>query len=407
MTGQLAAAVAGGGVAGLTAAVSLAQAGWKVRVLERASAFGEVGAGLALTANAMAALSAVGLAEAVCRAGHTDYADGFQDLAGRWLMRRPGDRADLRAIATLCGIHRQRLHAVLLQAAQSTTDIDLVTGAAVTSVRPGTAGGARAQVCWQEAGAERCAGTDLIVAADGVRSVVRAQLFPGVRPRYSGSTSWRAIVTDTSTGDRLVEMWGPGTEFGALRISPGEVYWYGYFRHPQNAVFGDELAAARDHFRDWSAQVRAMIAATSADRLLRHDVYDLGGGPPRYTCGRIVLIGDAAHAMVPTLGQGAATAVEDGVCVGQLIAAPVAAGGDMAAAMSAFDQARRPRCRQIARLSVLTGRLGCDLGGGWRQTARNRLLPLLPAAAMLKAAAPIVHWTPPSPLTAPRPRPAW
>jgi 2-polyprenyl-6-methoxyphenol hydroxylase-like FAD-dependent oxidoreductase len=188
MTGQLAAAVAGGGVAGLTAAVSLAQAGWKVRVLERASAFGEVGAGLALTANAMAAFSAVGLAEAVRRAGHTDYADGFQDLAGRWLMRRPGDRADLRAIATLCGIHRQRLHAVLLQAAQSTPDIDLITGAAVTSVRPGTAGGARAQVCWQEAGAERCAGTDLIVAADGMRSAVRAQLFPGVRPRYSGST---------------------------------------------------------------------------------------------------------------------------------------------------------------------------------------------------------------------------
>ena len=101
----------------------------------------------------------------------------------------------------------------------------------------------------------------------------------------------------------------------------------------------------------------------------------------------MVFVGDAAHAMLPTAGQGAATALEDGVCVGRMIAAPVAAGGDQAAALAAFDRARRPRCRQIARTAILTARFGCDLGGGWRQPVRNAIFRRLPAGSLVKAGA--------------------
>lgn len=230
------------------------------------------------------------------------------------------------------------------------------------------------------------------MAADGVRSAVRERLFPRVRPRYCGATSWRAVIPDTGSEGRLVQVWAAGTEFGAVRISEREIYWYGYFHQPEGTVFEDELAAAAARFQGWAPWITGLVAATSEDRLMRHDVYHLPDGLATYTRGRVVMVGDAAHAMLPTAGQGASSALEDGVCVGRL----VAAGGDLTAALAAFDQARRPRCRQLARLSLITARLGADLGGGLRQPIRNALLRLTPGAVLGRAGGPIVGWTPPS-----------
>ena len=392
---ELTATVVGGGIAGMASAVALAQAGWRVTVLERAAAFGEVGAGLATTGNGMTALAALGLGEAIGQVAYQTGTAGMQDQAGRWIMRMPDTRSDPTAVTTIWGLQRQRLHGVLRQAAEAAGGVELVTGAEVLSVKPGVPAGDRALVTWRTANTGHRAETALLVAADGVRSAVRAQLFPAVPARYSGSTSWRAVIPDTDSEDRLVQAWGPGTEFGSLRVSPAEIYWYGYFRHPEGAVFPDELAAARERFADWAPWVRALVDATPAERLMRNDVYHLPGGLPAYTSGRVVFVGDAAHAMLPTAGQGAATALEDGVCVGRMIAAPVAAGGDMAAALSGFDRARRPRCRQIARTAIITARFGCDLGGGWRQPVRNAIFRRLPAGQLVKAGQSIVRWTAP------------
>lgn len=235
----------------------------------------------------------------------------------------------------------------------------------------------------------------LILAADGVHSTVRAQLFPGTDSRYSGSTCWRAVIPDTTSDGKLVEVWGPAAEFGALRISDRELYWFGYFRHPEGASFGDELAAARERFADWSPPVRAAMTSTAPDQLIRHDVHYLPGGLHTYVRGRVVMIGDAAHAALPTVGGGASTALEDGVCVGRLIAAPISTGADPGAALAAFDQARRPRCRKIGQLSEMVARFGADLGGGWQQHIRNAVLRLSPPALMVKAGAQVVNWTPP------------
>ena len=235
----------------------------------------------------------------------------------------------------------------------------------------------------------------LVVAADGVRSTVRDQLFPDARLRYAGSTSWRAVIRDAGLDGRLIEVWGPGTEFGALRVSDGEIYWYGEFACPEGTSFADELEAARARFAGWSPWIRGLIAATAPGQLTRHDVYHLPGGCPSYVRGRVVLAGDAAHAMLPTLGQGAATALEDAVCAGRMIAAPVAAGADLATALDTFDRTRPPRCRRLARQASLLARSGFELGPGWRQPARNTLLRLMPAGPVIKAGARITHWTPP------------
>jgi 2-polyprenyl-6-methoxyphenol hydroxylase-like FAD-dependent oxidoreductase len=388
------ATVVGGGIAGLASAVALSQAGWQATVLERAPEFGEVGAGLAITGNGMAALEAIGAAGTVRAAGYETSTAGYQNPGGRWLLEIP-DVPGLRAVTTIWGIHRQRLHAALLEAARAADGVELVTGAEVSAVRPGQAAGQPAAVTWRTGAGEHARESDLVVGADGARSTVRALLFPGARPRYGGSTCWRAVIPDTGSDGRLVEVWGPGTEFGALRVSDRELYWFGYFRHPEGASFGDELAAARERFAGWSPQIRAVVAATSASQLMRHDVYHLPGGLHTYVRGRVVMIGDAAHAALPTVGGGASTALEDGVCVGRLIAAPVSAGASLAAALGAFDQTRRPRCQKIARLSVAVARFGADLGGGWRQPARNALLRLTPPQLLVRAGTRVVNWTAP------------
>ena len=387
------ATVVGGGIAGLASAVSLAQAGWQATVLERAPEFGEVGAGLAVTGNGMAALEALGAADAVRAAGYQTSTAGYQDPGGRWLLQIP-DLPSLHAVTTIWGLHRQRLHAAVLQAARA-AGVELINGAEVTGVQPGQVRGEPARVTWRtgtEAHRRECG---LVVAADGVHSPVRAQLFPAVRSRYSGSTCWRAVIPDTGTDARLVEVWGPGTEFGFLRVSDRELYWFGYFRHPGGASFGDELAAARERFAGWSPQIRAIVAATQADQLIRHDVYYLAGGLPAYVRGRVVMVGDAAHAALPTVGGGASTALEDGVCVGRLIAAPVNDGADLGGALAAFDQTRRARCRKIGRLAKVVAGFGADLGGGWRQPARNAVLRLAPPRLLIRAGTQVVNWTPP------------
>jgi 2-polyprenyl-6-methoxyphenol hydroxylase-like FAD-dependent oxidoreductase len=393
MTGRLDATVVGGGIAGLAAAIALAQAGWQTTVLERAAAFDELGAGLGVTPNGMIALAAIGVEHAVRAVGYQVYYGGLQDPAGRWLLRMP-ERADLRTATTFEGLHRRRLHAVLLTAAENAGSVELIPGAKVNSIRSGTPGGEPATVTWRAESGARSRESDLVVAADGVWSGVRAQLFPKARPRYAGSTSWRAVISDTDRDDRYVEAWGPGAAFGALRISDGEVYWWGDFLHPEGALIDDELAAARSRFDGWSPQVQATVAATAADQLIRNDVYHLPGGCPSYIHGRTVIIGDAAHAMVPNSGHGAATALEDGVCVGRMIAAAVTAGGDLTSALLDFDRARRPRCRQLARQGLMLARIGDGLKDGWRQPLRNALLRHVPVGVMIRAGTRAVRWTP-------------
>ncbi len=393
--------VVGGGIAGLAAATALLRTGWRVTVAERQPVLGEIGAGLALSRNGLRALTWLGLADEAREAGHPVAITGQQDHRGRWLMRQPADDPRFSATNRVIGVHRARLLAVLERAVRGQTEARILPGATVLDVTAGDPGGARAEVTWQDATGEQRTETDLVVVADGVGSRLRDRLTPGVDVAYSGKTCWRAVIDDPGpdgapslVGDEFVQVWGPHTEFGAVRISPREVYWYGYFVAPAQARFADEHAAAVAHFADWSPVIRRIVAATEPGRLLRHDVIHLPGGAPSYRAGRAVLVGDAAHAVVPTMGQGANLSLEDGACVGTLIGEPIARGESLAEAIATYDGLRRPRGRLIARRSVLTGRFGADLGPGLPQTLRNTALRLIPTGLVVDAGAGVLDWTP-------------
>ncbi len=146
--------------------------------------------------------------------------------------------------------------------------------------------------------------------------------------------------------------------------------------------------------------MRALVEATEPDRLLRQDVCYLGDGPPGYTVGRVVLVGDAAHAMLPTIGRGAPSALEDAVCVGRLIAGPIGNGADPVAAPGAFDRVRRPRWRFLARQAIRIARNGFELGPGPRQAVRNAVLRMVPAGLAMFAGTRVTGWIPPDAGTA-------
>lgn len=399
--------VVGGGIAGLASAVALTRAGWRTQVLERRSGTSEVGAGLALPRNGAVALNALGIDDAqIEETGHRTLGTGFVDTQGRRILTIPDDDPQVRRTITVWGFHRQRLHDLLHRAALE-EGVELVEGARVTGVSAGRAAGEPAVVSWQqeEAGQGengRESESDLVVGADGMWSAVREALHPQVRPRYSGSTSWRAIVParaleGTALDGRLLEYWGPGSEFGLMKVNADQVYWYGYIQKPERTVFDDELAAAHAHFADWAPDVVALIGATTPDQLMRHDVHHLPNGPDRYAQGRVVLVGDAAHGALPTMGQGAATALEDGATLGRLTGP--AGAGDLERALSEFDAHRRPRCQAIARQARLMARVGADLGGGWRQGVRNAVFRLVPGRALARSAGGVVQWAPPAHLT--------
>lgn len=380
--------VVGGGIAGLTAAISLSAQDWQVTVVERAPELSEVGAGFAMSRNAVAAFRGLGYDEAaVVALGYPTRAEGTWRADGRPILTIADD-ARTRASVALIGVHRRRLHEALRRRATG-AGVRIVTGTTITSVAPGEPDGTPAVVGGREA--------DLVVGADGMRSAVREVLFPSSRLAYGGYSSWRAIAPRHEDEATLRQFWGPHAEFGIMPVAERETYWYGYVAMPERTEIDEELSAARRRFTGWAEPVQRILAATEPTAVIRHDVHHLPGGLPRYTRGRVVMIGDAAHGFLPTMGQGAATALEDGLCVGLLIGHPVAAGGSMTAALAQFDAARRPRCRSLGRASRMTARFGSHLGGGRRQSVRNALMRLAPASAVSRGADAAMGWTPPAP----------
>ncbi|GAA0599231.1 FAD-dependent monooxygenase [Kribbella sandramycini] len=356
----------GGGIAGLTAAAALLRSGWRVKVLESAPELGEVGAGLAVTANGLNALAAIDAAEAVERAGFAVQPAGTRRADGKWLLKAP------ESGSRMVGIHRRRLQQVLLDAAAGA---DVVTGARVTAVEPDGV------VSW----GRYTESADLVVGADGIRSATRQSLFPAHELAYSGFSSWRAVVPDAGGGaDRFAMVWGRRAEYGELRISADEVYWYAYVALPAAHRFPDELQAARDRFAGWAPDVQARIAATQ--QVIRHDVWVLRRRLPYYSRGRTVLIGDAAHPMLPTLGQGANSALEDGVTLGRLLPADC----DLAAGLQRYEAARYRRTQLLVRRSAQMARFGAHLGRGL--TLRDSLLRIAPAGAAQRSGNALLDW---------------
>ncbi|HEX7302692.1 FAD-dependent monooxygenase [Lentzea sp.] len=337
--------VVGGGIGGLAAAVSLRRVGWEVEVHERAAAFGEIGAGVGVMPNAMRALEWMGIDAEVRRLGTPRVSGGVRSSDGRWLVHLP-DVGQERVIA----MHRADLHGVLLRALPPEI---LFNNAEVTSVEDLDA--------------------DLVVAADGIGSRLRGELLPDAPgPVYAGATAWRGVAPgpyDLPISQTL----GPGGEAGVLPLGDGRVCWYVAAVAPAGA----DLDPA-ELFAGWHDPLPSLMS-TTAD-VVRHDIHALPP-LPTFVSGRVALLGDAAHAMTPYLGQGACMALEDAVTL-------AACNGDLAR----YDALRRPRTQAVWRGSRMAGKFGIELRSPIAVAARNFVLRALPSSAAVRGMSRFSTW---------------
>jgi 2-polyprenyl-6-methoxyphenol hydroxylase-like FAD-dependent oxidoreductase len=363
--------VVGGGIAGLSTAIALRQTGNEVVVLEQAPRIDPAGAGITLFANAMRALKRLGVAEAVGARGAAATRSAILTWQGRELSRVPSD-----LLEGTIALHRADLQAELAAASG-----DVRLGVEVTAVEQGEDGVvARSTDGSEERG-------ELLVGADGLSSVVRRAIAE-VPIRYSGYTAWRGVSSVPVEAGRLTESWGVGERFGLVDIGRGRTYWFATKNAPEGEPDepGGRKAEILRRFSGWHEPIAAVVEAADESAILRNDVYYLEP-LARWSDGRVVLVGDAAHATTPGVGQGAAQAIEDAV----VLADRLAGSDDLSAALAEYETIRRPRTEAVLKMSRRVDK-AAQLANplGWR--LRNAIVRRLPDRAQRRQLEPLVRY---------------
>lgn len=338
--------IVGGGLGGLTTALALARRGLRARVLEGGPQFGAIGYGIQFGPNVFHVFDRLGLSEQVMAIADLPAGALMMDaITGKELIRVPtGASFRARFKHPYIVVHRIDVHNVLLDACRRSGTVELVADAMVTGFEEHSDG-----VSVKTADGRAFSGAAL-VAADGFRSLFRAKLIGDGEPRPTGYAAFRTIVPmaelKADVARDCVALWGgPGLHIVHYPLRHGsEFNLVAVFRTASHAEKGDPAsyrAELENTYRDMHPTMRALIGML--DLRWRRAVADRD--PVRHWHkGRIVLLGDAAHAPLQSLAQGAGMAIEDGWCLGELVAAT---GGDFATAFRRFEAARLLRTARV------------------------------------------------------------
>ncbi|MEV4378824.1 FAD-dependent oxidoreductase [Streptosporangium sp. NPDC049644] len=376
------AAIIGAGIGGLTAAVALQRRGWQVTVFERAASLEPVGSGLAVAANALRALDTIGAGDEIRGLSAIQGAGGLRRSDGRWLAktsteavsaRNGGDFGVLLRRADLVTALSARLTSGTVRLNTEVTGVDADSGLV-------TFAGGRTEA-------------DLVVGADGIHSPVRSTLFPAhPAPSYSGVTAWRLLVPAPGIPGQAYESWGRGKVFGVMPLAGDTAYCYATDTVPAGGGGGDQSAELRRLFAEWHSPIPELLAAATPERVLRNDVHHLATPLPAMHRGRVALLGDAAHAMPPNLGQGACQAIEDAVVLAHVV------GDGETGRLADYTAARLERTSRIVARSAAVcrvTRLRNPLAVRLRDTMTALSWRIAPSRAN-GAMDEVLGWTPPS-----------
>ena len=347
--------VAGAGIGGLTAALALAAVGYRIVIVERADQLSVVGAGIQIAPNAGRILASLGLEDAFAAAAIEPEALEIRSAAsGRVLTRLPAALFRERYGFPYRVIHRADLQRVLVEAVAASPKITLMLGATIAATLPGDDGVA--------VRVDGPAGADEVIAAavigaDGVRSTLRADVRRDSAPVPTGRTAWRALVPAEAVAGLLpmkrTGLWlGPDAHIVHYPVQGGTavsivVLVAERWDEPGWNVPGErgELLA---RFANASAGVKNLLSAAESWQKFALMTVD---GSQSWCKGRLALLGDAAHAMMPFLAQGAAMAIEDAA----VLADCLDGASDVPAALGAYEAARKPRVIRVAEASRRTG----------------------------------------------------
>jgi 2-polyprenyl-6-methoxyphenol hydroxylase-like FAD-dependent oxidoreductase len=362
--------IQGAGIAGLTLAIALQQRGYKVRLVERAAGLVEVGAGIWMAANPMQVFARLGFAEKIIEAGWAVKLLRLQDWkSGDIQTTNMSENAKQYGFETIA-LHRGVLQRLLFEQLKENS---VHFGCKVQSI---TQNGD--QVFANLSDGSSCAAA-IIVGADGFNSQMRRMAGLGGVKRYSGSSSYRGIARDAAilsadAEHEAYEIWAKGCRVGFSKINAGDYYWYMTFDAPagEDSSASEISAHAETLFRTYFPQWIELLQKTRMEDILRTDISDLKP-LSQWSSGRIGLIGDAAHATTPNLGQGGAMAVEDALA----LADRFKECGLSEAAWKRFEQRRRKKVDWTVSTSWSIGKI-CHLGNPFLRSLRNIALKKTP-----------------------------
>lgn len=363
--------IIGGGITGLCTALALQARGMDCTVLEQAPELNEVGAGIWLQPNALKVLDRLGVGARIReQAVMLDYAS----LSNRHLkpFRKPTSAQISDADGNrICSVHRARLQEVLFLALP---EDKVKMGARLRNFR----------MQGDQVIAETEAGTfsgDILLGADGIHSAVRQQLFAGTSFRYANQICWRGIA-EAEFPDSLRhtgnEAWGQGLRFGFSPVSEGKVYWFAVAKG-KPGVFAresDVQAFLLSRFASFAEPLPGLIRSTPPERILRNDLYDLRRLDTWHK-GRVCLLGDAAHATTPNMGQGAGQGIEDAWYMGRILSETK----DPGEAFARFEAQRRKKVDHVVNNSWRFGKMAHS---GVGRLVIKTLLRLLPEKALIR-----------------------
>lgn len=352
---QLQIAIVGAGIAGLVAARALQLQGFRPVVYEQAAVLGDVGAGLTVSPNATHVLNAIGLEGVLERIGMRPDRGGVKHWQTGELMVQISRGSEMlqKYGAAYYQVHRADLHRELASLVVATDPRAIRTAHAFKGLREDASG----VTLFFENGRE--AHADAVLGADGVRSRVRTQLFGADRPRFTGYMAYRGLVRVAHLPEGIIEptsclSTGPGRSFTRYLVRAGElVNFVGLTERDDWREEGWSIQATVKEmlaeYAGWYEDVRSIIAATPENGLFKWALFDREP-LQEWTRGRVTLIGDAAHPMLPFLGQGAAMGIEDGM----VIARAFAAADSIEGALRRYVEARLPRANWVMQESRKT-----------------------------------------------------
>jgi 2-polyprenyl-6-methoxyphenol hydroxylase-like FAD-dependent oxidoreductase len=323
--------IVGGGIGGLSLAAALHRQGFTPELVERGTEWRATGTGIGVLANGMRALRVLGLEGAVARAGAVLRRWRYCNAQGEILCD-----IDLEAlwgdVGPCIGIERGRLHEALLAGAAA---VPARLGIAVT----GLAQDADRVVVDFSDGSR--AAYDLVIGADGIHSTVRDLALGGPPPRYAGQVVWRSVIPTRPDGlDDMLVVMGDGRFFGLVPMGGGRTYGFGGLAAPEAVEDSIEgrLERVRRRFAPLRGPVPEYLAALEGDEQLRYDAIEWMD-VDRWNIGRVLLIGDAAHAGPPHMGQGGCMAMEDALVLSECLRE----ADTVENAIDAYVRRRRPR----------------------------------------------------------------
>lgn len=338
--------IIGGGIAGLTAAIALNKTGYETIVFESAPEIKAIGAGLGLGANAMIAFDRLGIKNEVIHSGRVLPSFSVYDQQGKLITRTDSAGLSARYGVDNFTIHRAELHHLLLSKIDSNSvhtnkkavDIEQKENLVVIKFQDGSS---------HE--------TEYLIVADGIHSMIRKKLLPAVEPRYSGYTCWRAVIDNTNLNlTESSETWGTSGRFGIIPLAHNKIYWYACINASRNDsnYKSFQVKDLLNHFKDYHDPIQAILRETKDEHLLWNDIIDV---KPinQYAFNRILLIGDAAHATTPNMGQGACQAIEDAA----VLADEISKNADILQAFKHFELRRIKKAHFITNRSWTIGKV--------------------------------------------------